>query len=377
MSERLNELLKDLERTLNCQQEPTDPSVFFNLLFNGEDIVQIKLHNRIHPADAEYIAAESGKRNLDDWTNKHSEAGIQFCLNAVPPKFLDKMNYLQEVVSSEQPQWDRLIPALRDELSLAATLFDEGRTFFIEADCMPSGEYIKTTGDKIAVLTELLSSDLPISYILDTGGRGPHIGIVLEQPVNKAEFDQTVTEVMQRLPHWIDCGVGRVNQMERMPNTTRINKTGEVAIVRLIHLGQRVQNDALKLWLDTHPVINSNLAETSPLNERDWLAEIDAEDPEEAAWAFIRENNLKSSKRVSNGKIQVRCPKSENHKSGKDSNMSAVIFVQEGHIWCSACQGTVGRTFKAHSIRKARQSPLILSTAESVDLSLIKPVRIF
>lgn len=377
MSMPVNELLNELEKGLSRQHILTEPSAFFRLLFQDEEVVQIKIHNRIHPADAEYLQIGLQYQRLVEWTSKHSESGIQFCMNSVPSRFLEKLDYLQQVISSAQPQWERLIPDLQDELSLAASLFDEGRTFFIEADCLPSGEYIKTTEDKLFVLKELLSSGLPISYVLETGGRGPHIGIVLDRALSKSEFDQTVKEVLNRLPPWIDSGVGRVNQMERMPGTTRINKMGEVATVRLIYLGHRVQNHDLKEWIEAQPIINFRVTDASPRDESNLIVETGSDDHEEAAWAFIREHNLKSAKRISNGKILVGCPKSENHKSGRDRNMSAVVFVQEGHIWCSACQATVGRTFKSSAIRKATQSPLIRSSPDTLDLNSIKPIKIF
>ncbi len=377
MKNEIKAVLANFEDLLNHKQLPNDPLAFFDLLFDESDTIQIKMHNRVHPADAAYCQVGMNGFTNEEWSKKHSESGIQFCSNAVPMKFLAKLEYFQKIESLEESRWNCLIPELREELSLRATMFDAGRTFFIEADCLPTGDYIQTNADKVSVLKELLSTGLPISYILDTGGRGPHIGIVLEEILTKIEFDLLVKSVKMRLPSWIDLGVGRVNQMERLPNTTRVNKLGEIARVTLIYLGQRVPKKELKLWLETNPVINPNVVEAPLLREHALVATEVAGDPEDAAWAFIRDHNLRSAKYITNGKVPVSCPKAETHRSGKDSTISAVIFVETGHVWCSSCNKTVGWTFKNRPSSYEHQKTLIPSIFEPVDLSSITPVRIF
>jgi hypothetical protein len=44
-----------------------------------------------------------------------------------------------------------------------------------------------------------------------------------------------------------------------MPSTTRINKLGETAEVKAIHIGQRVNNDVLLKWIDEHPIVNESV----------------------------------------------------------------------------------------------------------------------
>jgi hypothetical protein len=268
MSPEYEKIVKEYETRLSRQQNPDELSAFLELLFDRDDSIQIKEVNRIHPADAVYASASTSVEGIH---GMHSDSGIQFCMNAVPASFLERLAYLRKVESLCDSQWDRMIPKLRDELSLSADLFDRGRTFFIEADDLPSGESIKAVDDKVTVLSALLSSDLPISYILDTGGRGPHIGIVLAETVSKIEFDKMVRAVMSRLPPWIDSGVGRVNQLERMPNTTRVNKLGKVVEVKAIHIGQRVQNEALLKWIDERPIINERAKQETHLPEHNYI----------------------------------------------------------------------------------------------------------
>lgn len=374
MNPEYERIVKEYEPRLSRQQNADELSAFLELLFDKDDSVQIKEVNRIHPADAVYASGSTANKGIH---GMHSASGVQFCMNAVPAPFLEKLEYLCKVESLCDSQWDRMIPELRDELLLSAALFDCGRTFFIEADDLPNGDSIKTVDDKVTVLNALLSSDLPISYILDTGGRGPHIGIVLAQTVSKIEFDKIVKAVMSRLPPWIDSGVGRVNQLERMPNTTRVNKLGEVVEVKTIHVGQRIKSEALLRWIDEHPIINESVNQESHLPEDNYIDnEIDLDDAESAAWKFISEHNLKSSK-LRGGKIQVGCPKAQNHKSGRDKNMSAFIKVDSGLVWCSACKETVGWTIPISQKLRRHGSPLIQSHETAQDLSMLKPSKLF
>lgn len=374
---KVKDLIKEVSEALDEKRDISDTSAFVKLLFDIGQYVQVKSRLDEHPADAQYLEVSEDGDILSDWINKYSESGIQVCINAVPKEFQKKLDNIQDILSLEDSRWNDLVPELRSGLSLAATLFEGGRTFFIEADCLPSGEYIQTTADKIVVLNELLSLGIPVSYILDTGGRGPHIGIALEQSISKANFDQLIREVKKRLPPWIDTGVGRINQMERMPNTTRMNKSGRVSQVKLVYLGERVPNQELSLWVKSHPVLNSSVQDVPTVGESLWMDRIGEEEAENAAWTFIDENQLKSTKGIRSGKISITCPKAENHKSGKDKNMSAVIFVESGHVWCSSCQKTVGWTFRNRSIGEEYQSPLIPSSSEAVDLSSIVPAKIF
>lgn len=171
------------------------------------------------------------------------------------------------------------------------------------------------------MLEALLSSGLPISYVMDTGGRGPHIGIVLKDAVSKSEFDSLVTKVMQRLPAWIDSGVGKINQLERVPNTTRINKRDETVTVKLIYTGNRTDNAALKQWIDLNPIINP-LAR--PRDSRSSYEpeefQTSTDEAEAAAFRFVNERGLQHSK-IRAGKMSVSCPKADNHKNGRDRTM--------------------------------------------------------
>lgn len=375
MSNELNELLKTLTASMNCQHEGADPSAFIKLLFDAGECVQIKRRSYEHPADAQYI--EIGRGDVaDEWLNQHSETGIQFCTNAVPTVFLEKMDYLAKIISLGQAQWDRLIPDLRAELSLSGSLFERGRTFFIEADSLSDGREIKTLDDKIIALKELLETQLPISYILDTGGRGPHVGIVLSESVRRDEFDRTVRKVFERLPSWIDCGVGRINQMERLPGTLRTNKRGQTVEVRVFYLGQRVDNESLKKWIKSRPVLNADVPSRQGFDADYFPQSVDLNEAEAAAWQFIQKHGLKSARSIRHGKISVSCPNHTDHKSGKDRNMSAFINVSKGIVWCSACQKLVGKTFETTFRAKKNSYSLIPSSSESVDLSTIKPVKL-
>jgi len=371
------EAIENYEALLSRQHPLPDPSAYFKLLFEEMDWVQVKHRKNIHPADAQYIDGSQTADTLQGLQGQHSDSGIQFCTNAVPVAFLKKLDKILKLEMMCDPQWDRLVPYLRDELSLSANLFECGRTFFIEADDMPNGETVATVVHKIAVLRELLSTGLPISYILDTGGRGPHIGIVLDQSLSLSKFNDVVKCVMERLPPWIDCGVGRVNQLERMPNTTRVNKFGQVAPTTLIYCGRRVSRLELLDWIENQSVINPNVGKRVTLIERDWEHDVDLDIAEATAWEFIADNGLKSAKQVKNGKIQVSCPQFINHKGGKDRNMSAFISVESGLVWCSACNARVGRTFESTLRRAKTRSPLIPSHAESVAVSTIKPSKLF
>ncbi len=376
MSDEVNELLKTLTMLMNRQHESVDLSAFIKLLFDAGESIQVKRRSHEHPADAQYI--EIGSDNvINVWLNEHSDTGVQFCTNAVPSSFLEKLDYLERIVSLGQTQWDRLIPDLRAELSLSASLFECGRTFFIEADSLSDGREIKTPDDKITVLKEILETNLPISYILDTGGRGPHIGIALDKSIGRGEFDRTVRKVFERLPSWIDCGVGRINQMERLPGTLRTNKRGETVEVRVLYIGRRVDNTTLEKWIDSKPVVNSHV----PLRqefEADYFPQLlDLSEAEAAAWQFIQDHGLKSAKSIRHGKLSVSCPNQADHKSGKDRNMSAFINVSKRIVWCSACHKLVGRTFETRFRAKRRPSPLIPSSSDPVDISSIKPVKLF
>lgn len=376
MSDEVNELLKTLTMSMNRQHESADLSAFMKLLFDAEESVQIKRRSHEHPADAQYI--EIGCDGVaNEWLNQHSDTGVQFCTNAVPSSFLEKLDYIEKVSSLGQAQWDRLVPVLRDELSLSAALFAQGRTFFIEADTLSDGSEITSLEDKVTVLRALLESNIPISYILDTGGRGPHIGIVLEKSVERKDFDQIVRKVIERLPSWIDCGVGRINQMERLPGTRRTNKRGETVEVRALYVGRRVDNETLEKWIDSKPIINDTVPVRREFNRDDYPPLLDVDEAQAAAWQFIRDHGLKSAKTASQGKIQISCPNQAEHKSGKDRNMSAFINVNQGNIWCAACNKRVGRTFETKFRPKRRASSLIPSSSEPVDLSTIKPVKLF
>lgn len=376
MSDEINELLKTLTLSMNRQNDSADLSAFMKLLFDAGESVQIKRRSHEHPADAQYI--EIGSDGVaNEWLNQHSDTGVQFCTNAVPSSFLEKLDYLEKVISLGQTQWDRVIPDLRAELSLSASLFEYGRTFFIEADSLSDGREIKTPDDKIIVLKDILETELPISYILDTGGRGPHIGIALDESIGRDEFDRTVRKVFERLPSWIDCGVGRINQMERLPGTLRTNKRGEAVEVRLLYLGRRVDNTNLEKWIDSKPVVNTDVSLRQEFDTDYFPQLLDMSEAEAAAWQFIQDHGLKSAKSIRHGKISVSCPNQADHKSGKDRNMSAFISVSKGIVWCSACHKLVGRTFETRFRSKKRSSPLIPSSSGPVDISSIKPVKLF
>lgn len=373
MKPEYKKVIQEYEVYLSRKGKIGELSAFLDLLFDKNDSIQIKKLNRIHPADAIYASSSA---SIEGIHGMHSDSGVQFCMNAVPLQFFEKLDHLRNVESLCDSRWDQMIPELRGEISLKSELFESGRTFFIESDNLPSGESIKTVDDKVRVLTELLSSDVPISYILDTGGRGPHIGIVLAQTVRKSEFDKMVKSIMIRLPSWIDSGVGHINQLERMPNTTRVNKLGEVVEIKPIYIGQRIENEALLKWIDEHPIINKSVNQKTSSEEHYINDNTDSDEAEAAAWRFIMEHGLKSSK-LRGGKIQVGCPQAQNHKSGKDKNMSAFIKVDSGHVWCSACQATVGWTIPNRRKMRSIESPLIQSQVTSQDLSKLKPSKLF
>ena len=353
-------------------------SEFLRLLFDPQDYIQIKRQNFVRPADADYVEWMDFNCTAGEFLNEFSSSGIQFCSNALPVKFREQLDFLAQVEAVCKPQWDRMLPKLRDELSLSSSMFERGRTFFIEADNLPTGEPIKTIGDKEFVLAEILKTGVPVSYILDTGGRGPHLGLVLENIVSKADFDRTVRSVMERMPPWIDCGVGRINQLERVPGTRRQNKNGDVVTVKLIHTKDRISNACLNDWIAGSPITNFTLSQKSAYvsTSLSWQV-VDPDDAESAAWKFIEENGLNCTKRISNGKIQVACPEAGNHKSGKDSNMSAFINVAAGLVWCSACNTAVGRTFAQQYRLQNLDSSLFPSRAQSKNLPRVKAVKLF
>lgn len=355
------------ERHLSRQSPTDDLKVFLSLLFDPGDTVQVKEHIRETPANAIYTEPEHVAASL---SVRHSQSGVLFCMNAIPKVFMDQIAAIVQHESVGQSQWDAVADEMKKNLTLSAELFEVGRTFFIEADRLPNGNYIETSSDKLLVLAEILASELPITYIVDTGGRGPHLGIVLEDVVKKVEFDHFVESVMQRLPTWIDGGVGRINQIERMPGTTRINKQGKLANVSVVYLGRRIRNSDLQAWIETHPITNPGLKrklQSKP--ERHSLNSVDLDEAEGQILTFIEQNNLKHA-RPGKMKVSVSCPKAADHAGGSDDTMSAVIFFENGNVWCAACNKTVAWVFPK------RQSPLLKSTSK-VDLSSIKPTKLF
>lgn len=331
----------------NYGSEPglTDVARFFSLLFNPHETVQFKEVKTVHPADALYVETENIGECLPSMLGRHSPDGYRFCCNPVPSAFTEKLEEVYRYEQVGKRQWDALAQGLRQELSLSSELFPFGRTMFIEADKDADGNPIDTVNARQAALRAIFDTGLPISFITDTGGNAPHVGIVLAEDLSLGEFRETVKLVLSRLPPWIDTAVGKVNQLGRVPGTLRTNKKGEVVPVTLRYLSDRTSKGAIDDWVKTNPVQNPKVLEraTNCHGDQNYSNYGDT-DAEEAAWRFIEERGLRHSRVVQNGKIQVSCPNTEAHKHG-DRHLSAFVSVEIGIVWCSACQKTVGRTF--------------------------------
>lgn len=120
MTNRILEMVRDYETNLHRQQSSDDVLSFFSLLFDEEDSLQVKFQNRLHPADAHYVTGSELHHAVEMLKAKHSESGIQFCMNALPVVFLEKLDCLARMEAAGSAQFDRVLPALRDELSLSA-----------------------------------------------------------------------------------------------------------------------------------------------------------------------------------------------------------------------------------------------------------------
>jgi hypothetical protein len=148
--------------------------------------------------------------------------------------------------------------------------------------------------------------------------------------------------------------------------------------VRLIYVGSRVAKTSVSEWIQIHPVVNPDVLErgTSFNDDLDDYRDIDPTDAEDAAWKFIAEHNL-GHLELHNDKIQINCPNGENHRSGRDKNMSAFIKVSKGFAWCSVCQKCVGRTFDRPFRRAAQPSRRLFSSGMDVSLLPAKIRKLF
>ena len=220
---------------------------------------------------------------------------------------------------------------------------------------------------KAAYLEAIISTGLPISYVIDTGGKGPHIGIVLDELVSSTELRKMNRAVLARLPAWLDKAVGRINQMERLPGTYRLTKKGAKVPVNLIWLGSRVPMTSISSWIEIQPIINPDILKKESYGSdglESYLG-IDPSDAEDAVWKYVAENDLRHSDSIRNDKLTVSCPLAANHKSGIDRSMSAFINIQTGLVWCSACCERVGVAFQG----KKRFMPVLSRLLPSIKSS--------
>jgi hypothetical protein len=348
MNQELQNLIKDYGKRLALARDDAKLRNFFSLLFNPDETIQVKESKTAHPADALYVTTNGMSDALDSISGRHSTDGYRFCCNPVPAEFMKKLDEIYRYEAVGKGQFARLAEALSDELSLTSDLFLSARTLFIEADKDADGTPLDTIKAKAKALNQILGTGIPVSFIVDTGGNAPHIGIVFDESLSPFAFKETVRLILSRLPSFLDTAVGKINQLGRIPGTYRTNKKGEVVPVTLLYLGSRVSKSAIDEWIKSSPAQNPDVlkhgADSADGSDSDFDIPADT-DTEQAAWNFISENGLRNSKSIRHNKIQVSCPNKEKHKSG-DRNMSAFINVETGQVWCSACQGTVGQTFK-------------------------------
>lgn len=362
---QIQKLMLQYEEKIHVSQSAAEVATFFQLLFNESDCIQFKVHKKVKAVDATYVLGSEIQTYIPGLLGRFSDDGYRYCCNPIPAIFQDKLWEIGRYESMGDYLSDHMAEKLKDELSLSCDLFTQGRTFFIEADNDSQGQPIETIEAKIQVLSELLGTGLPFSFIVDTGGRGPHIGIVLEEDIPLREFDLLVHEVKSRLPSWLDMAVGKVNQLGRLPGTFRVNKNGEKVQVKTIFIGERVSNKALTEWINNRPIIN--FAPRTLNDEKDeFIEDIDLDELEQAAMDFIEVHGLRHGK-LRNGKIRVSCPNGSNHKKGVDKDMDAFINIETGLVYCKACQKKVGETFRRQ--RKLIQSQLFPTQADTEELS--------
>jgi len=345
-----NKIETSYEILLSRQQTTADLLTLLQLLFDDDETIQFKERKNIHPWNASYLRRFEAEDFVKDVIGKWSDDGHRYCCNAIPESFIERLNEIANNEAVQQDTFDQIASKLKDELSLQSDLFPNARTFFVEADNDANGNPIDTIEAKKKALEEILATGLPFSFITDTGGRVPHIGIVFQEKLSLKEFRQMVKLVLSRLPPWIDTGVGHVNQLGRLPTTFRTNKEGQRVEVKLLHIGERLSKNAVDQWINQSPILNPDVLKLgfeAPQKIKYELSEDELLEAEEFAWRYIADNGLKSAKRAVKGKILVSCPKAENHRSGKDRNMSAVIWVETGRITCSACGGTVAKILKS------------------------------
>lgn len=373
MSNPNKELTAELQTLMSHGRSATSSEALLKLLFDDDETIQFKERKNIHPADAIYIKASDANDFIKEVAGAWSEDGHRYCCNAVPSSFIERLDEIAKYEAVQQDTFNQVAANLRSELSLHSELFSYARTLFVEADYDAEGNPIDNVEARQKALAEILNTGLPFSFVTDTGGRTPHIGLVFKEKLSPEEFRQITKLILSRLPSWIDTGVGHINQLGRLPMTFRANKEGRKVEVKLLYVGERVSKRDVDEWITNSPILNSEILKESFQAREKIKYEMSHDevvDSEEAAWRYISENNLKSAKRAIRNKIQVSCPKAENHKSGRDKNMSAVIWVEAGFVTCSACGGTVGRVFSP-------KSPLIPSSHKVINLDKIKVSKLF
>jgi hypothetical protein len=343
--ENLESLINDYKNKLEASQEINEVVKFLGLLFNPGEVIQVKDRLKLTPLQASYFTLEEITALAPRFLGLVSKDGARYCSNPIPDRFIGQISEIDKYQSMGERVSEALAESLASKLSLTADLFPKGRTFFIEADNDAEGRSIETQEQKSKVLHDLLSTGVPFSYVVDTGGRGPHIGIVLHDDIPLEEFNRLVIAVQSRLPSWLDTGVGKVNQLGRFPGTYRTNKKGHEVQVKTIHVGKRVPNEVLNAWLDSNPIINSSIKAATRTNENHAPAFTDDE-LEKAAWDYVAFHALKHAS-FRNGKIRVACPEGFKHKSGRDKDMDAFINVATGLVYCQACGKKVGETFRS------------------------------
>ena len=115
------------------------------------------------------------------------------------------------------------------------------RNFLLESDSIPLENQI-----------DYITSKVPVSTIVYSGGKSYHHIISLEEPVTKEEYFDLSKRLLNFIPN-LDRSTKNPSRFSRMPNVRRPD-TG--AMQELVYVGNRIPNEELIKLLPSCPTAN-------------------------------------------------------------------------------------------------------------------------
>lgn len=321
-----NKILRDL---INCYRNGKDlpdlePQRLFKAIFRQGDLIAIKNQFDAPTTTITLTSPENAGEFLKTHANAlKCDGDWMFYRNPVKPWVETSLRASSGLAAHHGEGYG----FYEDKLTINGEAVAALINIFFEFDEDEEGRSFQGVADKIRQIEYVLRSGLPITYIIDTGGKSLHIGISLRTPLSELEYRRIQGAILARLHGVPDELPVQPVQPERLPGTSRTLKDSSTGKVRLVALMEPIENDVIYDWIESTPLRNPGyqyikapiIAATTP----EWA---------EAVMRYCEVEGIEIHS-VREDKIKVYCPSCQ---GGRARDPKGAIFPS-GIFSCVKC----------------------------------------